>query len=871
MIPFWQTGITGIWNKTDLDFPIYPIETFLRNFTFWTGSISLGYASSILIQAQLSRLSLWALFASLGLSSFVVERVYFILVELLLGWGMYYFIGVIFPYKNQTMKRIACMTSSVLYMINPYVLFRLYFGHDVYLLPLAFLPFTFAFLYKGIKTGSFKYSVLTALSSIFLLSCNSSVTILYITLCGAYVLFYILSDLYKHQFKDLIKHFKFTIITGIAVFSVNLWWIIPLLYSYLFTNGLQVGFLPTGWELVKNWADQYAHSGVLNVMRLELFLTQPVYAPVTYDYWIKSPLFIGIGTLIACIASLSLILKPKDKHVIFFAIATIISLGFISLIPPFEQIYHWLWDNFFIMRRFYCPDRFMQIAVPGYAVLLGVSFAEIYKRYSSWSIKKKNRITHSWFSRRFSRMSSKAVTFAFLCLILINSYPLLDGNLGGMIQPINIPSYYNDARNCLQQQPGNFRVMLMPMYDWLERYTWWPNYDMVGITKNVFPVPVIQGWAGGGPDPQLSQEYSSYVYSAIVNNATTDMGALLNSLNVKYICVRDDLLPVGTGMQPINTTWIKLVLQSQRNIHLAKTFGNLSFYENDAYRDSFIYGFLSIVTVINNFDNTSNLQIYNIRQFSVDNEDYKEGIASISATTNASASNPVETEGWSQLQFDSQSSWNLSKIDQIRFWFKIDSMNLRALEFSIYDVNGNYKIWRFTDLVTTANEWHQIILPFDSRLWAKSTNLDSSSVKYVRFRTLSPLNDASNLTFKIDNLETVSTERLDGTLTCRSDNPGKYYVDIDANETFILAFSQSYDAGWTAKILGEHAELEHVIVTSYANGWYVNETGRFTIILEYEPQTYFYSAVVVSVLSVVLMIAIALTIEIRRRLRREKI
>jgi len=869
LIPFWYTGITGIWNKTDLDFPLYPIENFLKNFTLWNESFSVGYASSILNQAMLSRYFLWAALASVGLSSFIVERVYFVLIELLLGFGMYYLISTIFPYKNQAVKRLACMTSAIFYMINPYMIFRLYFGQDGYSLTLAILPFMLVFVYKGLKTGAFKYSVLAALSSIVLLSCNSSVTLLYIALFGAYILLHIFSDFYKSQRADVIKHLKFTIITVFAVILVNLWWIIPLLYSYFFTNALDLGFLPTGFELVQNWANQYAHSGLLYVMRLELFLTQPVYTSASFSLWINSPLFILTGLLLACVVPLSILLKPNDKHVIFFTITTIISLGLISLVYPFEQIYQWLWDNFFIMRRFYVPDRFMNIAVPGYAVLLGVSVAEIYKRYLGKKTKKGSLFSFSKFLRFSQYIFSKVFALAFVCLILINSYPMLDGNLGGILKPANIPSYYTDARNWLQQQSGNFRVMLIPKYDWLERYTWGPDYDMVGITKNVFAEPVIQGSAGGGPAPQYSQEYISYVYTSIENNSTTNLGELLNSLNARYLCVRDDLLPVGTSTQPMNTTWIKSVLQNQKDMHLAGTFGSLSFYENDAYEDSYIYGFSSIITTINSFDNTSNIQTCNIERFNVD-QDSTDSSASVLAITNASASNLAETEGWSQLQYNSQSSWNLSKIDQIRFWFKIDSMAFRALEFSIYDLNDDCKIWRFTDLVTTVNEWHQIALPFESGLWGMSTSFDSSSARYVRLRILMPLSNVGNLTFKIDNLAVVSTDRFDGALTYRSDNSGKHYVELDTNATFTLVFSQSYDAGWTAKISGKNAELEHFVVTSYANGWYINETGRFTIILEYRPQTYFYYSVGVSAISVVLLSTVAFIIEIRRYLRRKK-
>jgi hypothetical protein len=68
----------------------------------------------------------------------------------------------------------------------------------------------------------------------------------------------------------------------------------------------------------------------------------------------------------------------------------------------------------------------------------------------------------------------------------------------------------------------------------------------------------------------------------------------------------------------------------------------------------------------------------------------------------------------------------------------------------------------------------------------------------------------------------------------------KYIVHINSSKPFVLVFSQSFDPMWKASIVGENTVLKHhFIVNIYANGWYVNRTGTYDIIIEYEPQKIF--------------------------------
>ena len=79
-------------------------------------------------------------------------------------------------------------------------------------------------------------------------------------------------------------------------------------------------------------------------------------------------------------------------------------------------------------------------------------------------------------------------------------------------------------------------------------------------------------------------------------------------------------------------------------------------------------------------------------------------------------------------------------------------------------------------------------------------------------------------------------------------------VDVEASKPFWLVLGQSYSDGWTATGLGAPT-----LVDGYANGWYVTPTGAGStrISLRFTPQRTVTAALVVSLLSALLCLALA--------------
>lgn len=108
----------------------------------------------------------------------------------------------------------------------------------------------------------------------------------------------------------------------------------------------------------------------------------------------------------------------------------------------------------------------------------------------------------------------------------------------------------------------------------------------------------------------------------------------------------------------------------------------------------------------------------------------------------------------------------------------------------------------------------------------------------------------------ITSMETISD------ITITTKNPTEYEVRITAKQPFFLILSESYDEGWKLYSEDEQVSGEHLKVNWFANGWYLNKTGRLNLTLTYEPERTFKYGLVVS--SVAFAFSIALLVISRR-------
>jgi hypothetical protein len=93
-------------------------------------------------------------------------------------------------------------------------------------------------------------------------------------------------------------------------------------------------------------------------------------------------------------------------------------------------------------------------------------------------------------------------------------------------------------------------------------------------------------------------------------------------------------------------------------------------------------------------------------------------------------------------------------------------------------------------------------------------------------------------------------------------NPTKYTLNIkNATRPYILAFAESYDPLWVAYVdtgngsnkpdsyENNNFKTNNIPLYSLTNGFYVNKTGDYTLVIEYQPQIWFIKGLIISTMS----------------------
>lgn len=103
-------------------------------------------------------------------------------------------------------------------------------------------------------------------------------------------------------------------------------------------------------------------------------------------------------------------------------------------------------------------------------------------------------------------------------------------------------------------------------------------------------------------------------------------------------------------------------------------------------------------------------------------------------------------------------------------------------------------------------------------------------------------------------------------------NPSTYIVDVKhATTPFFLSFLETFHPSWKAYYIDGSKkkiaidEKNHFLINSFANGWFVEKTGDYTILLEFKPENYL---VIGKAISLITIMGVIFWI-ISRRLRRK--
>jgi len=533
----------------------------------------------------------FAILDFIGFELYQIEKIWFIICYLLIGFSMFYLIKTIFKDR----KNIISIVSSTFYMFN------LYLTHIVQpplILVYGLIPLILGFFIKGLnfidnKKKSNFYLILTCIATFFATAsiANPPLYSMIFILLFSYLIFFFFVNRKKIS-KAILYFIKF-------LFSYLILELPIIILLYLAYSS-PVKKLMTGRELtIDSFSWTHAKSSFLNIFRLighwAWFTDYNGKPYISYANSYFTNNFLIISTyILTFLAFLALFLKPKNKKIRYFTILALISL-FLShgLHEPTTNIFSIIYKYvplFWIYREPFV--KFTLIVTLSYSILIGYSVNILITSFDIFLTEKlnKKRLNKNNISKKVRKIVEIFLTLVFVITIITTSYPLITGE----ITPdppgnIKIPNYWLDIANFLKDVDS--KIFWFPKAPLYRSYKW--GFSGMSLVRYIAPLNSINDYGSiflydNKTIEKLENEIDK------LNEELTNK--LLSILNVKYIIQRNDINPdvYGTTHPDIS----RKVLEKASDIKLFKKFGQLSVYENEinlpyifpSQRYDYIYG-----------------------------------------------------------------------------------------------------------------------------------------------------------------------------------------------------------------------------------------------------------------------------------------
>lgn len=521
---------------------LYPLSSFLSSKRFLYDLVL--YLSSIL-----------------GLQSDFFSKAYPFFFLALSGISMFYLC------KTIELSIVPSFVSGIFYMLSPVMFWRLSAGHLPFVSGYALSPLIISIYLKNLKRNKISYPNLIVVG--LLLSFASS----QIHILGMLLPILFLSSFLVQSKK---RHVVFSLLFVSVIFiAINASWILPEL-------------LPESEEIPKTILAMGKIS-VLSEEALRKFSPTLIDAlslfsgPGLSRYYEWSMMSLGITKIywftailvLAVVCFSTIIIKPKDKRVIF---ATTIALVSIFLTKganePFGCSFIWFLQQVPLAQAFRETYKFAFITALAYAILLGIICNEMIKN---------GKVAHFRITRSYVFVRAKSLAFLLiLLLILFQALPFFTGNLGGPatgMQLYELKPEYRELYLRFLNDKSDSKILWIPMLSPIQ-------YENLSSG----PDPLI----GNSPKPTLMGKSSEERFLALTlhQNRTRYLSStLLDYFNVKYIILRNDfqsMYPYYVHMMrypTLKSAWTNeqasYVLQHQQGIKVIENKSNYVIFQND--------------------------------------------------------------------------------------------------------------------------------------------------------------------------------------------------------------------------------------------------------------------------------------------------
>ncbi len=808
-----------------------------------------------------------------GGNSVVAQKIFYFASLPLAFIAMYFFL------RKLNVSTSASLVASFAYSINPVTIGNFGGGVHTYFYVLFFSPLLAIVLIdigngKNLLRNTIIVSMLLALT----ISFGTLTSLFYFIPLAVYA---ILNPLFKKN--DLltraslfrIKIKSSLIITGTLLASLILALLLILPYSiFAFSLGSQYlpGQVPAAGvlnSLVETVRSTYASSNLLNILKFGSSSLSSL------GYLSSSP-WTFLGFIYPILAYASLLFQDHKNTAIKVILALYsfvpITLIWLANLGPGLQIYR----LFPMLFAFLNPSGLNMILVFCYAPLIAFTIDKIgmftQHIYLPRLIPKTEFLQQHYqhFKRSFRRLSSFNGLFLIIIILLtsafaIYNWPIDTGDMGFSLsgrpidQSVIQPSVYHASSwiNAQRVQGGDFRTLWLPL-----------DYETQLATRWLDPGSLTLPLGIGQYTSLSLVQYISYVFSALANNATSQIGSLLAQLNVKYIVV--NLVPQSyeTGSPRISDTGegglpflygspegYIAILNTQKDLQLVENQTDFLIYQNLEYLPSVtVYSNSFYITPTNSqtVDSSLTEALSNLQDFKPSNQVliFGDDLSQVTQTSFIENSAVVIT----YMENSNSTPTAVIAISQSGFYRMIFSAvgnNSSSLSFTLND----------TEVKSTAigNGWWEsdpIYLSVGTFQFKINTNLSpnvsalTTQENIISSNYLITYRSPSNLTLQefFNNQENLSP-----VYTFSKISETAYSVTVDLKGSALIYLGEMYDPGWNA-YLANGEKLEHFAADNFGNGFYVNGTGEVKISIKYDPQTTKNAIIFISAVSWVILL-----------------
>jgi len=792
-----------------------------------------------IVQGNLTMLfTFFAFLAKLGFSFEIISRLFFFFpICVLPPLASYLFIF------DRTKNRLASLLGSVFYSLNTYFIV-IQGGHMHISFAYSIAPLCFYFFSKR---DSYKIFF-----GLFLLFIIGLFEIRMALLVGG-VAFLIYLFYRSKKISDIFFSFIKISIYLLVFVSLNLFWILPTIliknsasYNEVFSQKALswVTFLDAFTLHHPFWSE----TGVVDFVNV---------TPQAYMFFV--PLLVIIALLL---------LKNKSKEILFFSVLYLVSFFFIvQENGSFKEIYKSLYNNLPLLSAFRESSKFFIIISFSFSVLIGLFFKHIFLKWN-----KKLIIIIIFF-------------FCFSILYPIKNY--LQGNYIKTFAFVKIPDYINNINNVVDKGESYYRIL------WISR-----THKFASSNSNQPNIGALQ-LATGNFKNFVSDKNNQFSF---LQNEYSNQ--LLDASCFKYVIIPNPSLEVGDSFKHYDnkpsSDFISLI-DKNPNLSLIDVNGisNLLWVNKDyklhIYSESGLNYYQTNTSEFGDFTKNQNFYLNS----DIEKNNYLlNNTANIIAPVEADQNKILEMN----LVIDNTEDSKEKKRLQSGLDFYISNSFFKDFKLKI-PIKATYEIYFKKDSVLANNKNVSVkigdqVLAKDKVVvskngWEYFNQVDLDEGEYdLKLYTGDVQMDYVNSGDVVFSAEDLVKPIITPKLEYKQVNPTKYIVNVSgASESFPLIFSESFHSKWKIYVQSELISQgegsfvsennqgtiqnenlaggrfydiffrkpvlndKHFVINNFANAWWMdvdvleqsgiikkqaNGTYDFSVVIEFEPQKYFY-------------------------------